>query len=144
MDRIIGPHIIMHMAQTIKGTFDIKSTPLAAEPSTEAIGAGRMRFDKTFHGELHGTSVVEMLGIMDRATASGGYVAMERFTGEVLGRKGSFCMQHSSTMKRGVPEQRITVVPDSGTDELKGLSGSMVIDIVEKQHHYTFDLDFGT
>jgi hypothetical protein len=127
------------MEQTIKGTFDIKSTALAAEPSTEAIGAGRMRFDKTFHGELQGTSVVEMLGIMDRATASGGYVAMERITGDLSGKKGSFCMQHSSTMKRGVPEQRISVVPGSGTEELEGLSGSMVINIVEKQHHYIFD-----
>jgi hypothetical protein len=128
------------MGQTIKGTFDIKSTPLAPDPSTGTIGAGRMRFDKTFHGELTGTSVVEMIGIMDKATASGGYVAMERITGELLGKKGSFCLQHSSTMKRGVPEQRITVVPDSGTDGLKGLSGSMVIDIVEKRHHYIFDL----
>ncbi len=131
------------MGQVIKGTFDIKGTPLAPEPSTEAIGAGRMRFDKTFHGELQGTSLVEMLGIMDRNTVSGAYVAMERITGELAGRKGSFCMQHSSTMTRGVPEQRITVVPDSGTDELKGLSGSMVIDIVEKRHHYTFDFTLG-
>lgn len=131
------------MGQVIKGTFDIKGTPLAPEPSTEAIGAGRMRFDKTFDGELQGTSLVEMLGIMDRNTVSGAYVAMERITGELAGRKGSFCMQHSSTMTRGVPEQRITVVPDSGTDELKGLSGSMVIDIVEKRHHYTFDFTLG-
>lgn len=130
------------MARIIKGTFDIKSTPLSSEPSTEAIGAGRMRFDKTFHGELNGASVVEMLGIMDKTTVSGGYVALERFTGELHGKKGSFCMQHSSTMRRGVPEQRITVVPDSGTDEIKGLSGEMVIDIVEKQHHYTFDFAF--
>ena len=102
-----------------------------------------MRFDKTFHGQLQGTSVVEMLGIIDRATASGGYVAIERVTGELLGKKGSFGMQHSSTMQRGVPDQRITVVPGSGSDELQGLSGSMIIDIIEKQHHYTFDFAFG-
>ena len=128
------------MNGTLKGTFDIKATPLAAETSTEAIGAGRMRFDKTFHGDVQGTSVVEMLGIMYKETASGGYVALERITGELLGRKGSFCLQHSSKMDRGVPQQRIDVIPDSGTEGLKGLSGSMVIDIVEKQHHYTFEV----
>jgi hypothetical protein len=129
------------MTRTIKGTFDIKGSPLAAEPSTEAIGAGRMRFDKTFHGDLQGTSVVEMLGLMNKELASGGYVAMERFTGTLIGKSGSFAMQHSSTMHRGIPQQRIIVVPDSGTGELQGLSGSMIIDIIEKQHHYTFEFE---
>ncbi len=128
------------MTGTLKGTFDIKATPLAAEPSTEAIGAGRMRFDKTFHGDLEGTSVVEMIGMMDKETASGAYVALERFTGKLLGREGGFALMHSSSMHRGKPEQRITVIPDSATGELQGLSGSMVIDIVEKVHHYTFEV----
>jgi hypothetical protein len=128
------------MQQTIKGTFEIKGTPLDPSATTTQIGAGRMAFNKTFQGDLQATGVVEMIGLMDRELMSGAYVALERITGTLLGKKGSFCMQHSSTMARGVPEQRITVIPDSGTDELKGLSGSMVIDIVEKQHHYTFDL----
>jgi hypothetical protein len=126
------------MGQDLKGTFVIKATPLPAEKSTEEIGAGRMRFDKTFQGDLEGTSVVEMLGVMDPAHGSGAYVAIERFTGTLLGRKGSFALMHSSTMHRGKPEQRIQVVPDSATEELQGLSGSMVIDIVEKVHRYTF------
>ena len=128
------------MNATLKGTFDIKATPLSADKSTDEIGAGRMRFDKTFHGDLEGTSVVEMIGMMDKEKASGAYVALERFTGKLLGREGGFAMQHSSAMHRGKPEQRITVVPDSATGELQGLSGSMVIDIVEKKHHYTFEV----
>lgn len=123
------------------GTFGIKATPLSADRSTEEIGAGRMRFDKIFHGDLEGTSVVEMMGMMDKDKASGAYVALERFTGTLLGRKGSFALQHSSTMRRGQPEQRITVIPDSATEELQGLSGSMIIDIVEKVHHYTFEVE---
>ena len=123
----------------IKGTFDIKATPLNNDPSTEEIGAGRMVFRKTFHGDLQGTSVVEMIGMMNKELGSGAYVALERFTGTLLGRTGGFAMAHSSSMHRGRPEQRITVVPDSGTGELTGLTGSMVIDVVEKQHHYTFD-----
>ena len=102
-----------------------------------------MRFDKTFHGDLQGTSVLEMLGMMDTEHRSGAYVALERFTGTLLGKKGGFALQHFSTMDRGTPEQRINVVPDSGTDELKGLKGSMVIDVVEKRHHYTFDFTLG-
>lgn len=128
------------MNATLKGTFNIKATPLSADKSTEELGAGRMRFDKTFYGDLEGTSVVEMLGMMDREKASGAYVALERFTGKLLGREGGFALMHCSSMQRGQPEQRITVVPDSATGELQGLSGSMVIDIVEKVHHYTFEV----
>jgi Protein of unknown function (DUF3224) len=128
------------MTGTLKGTFDIKATPLAADKSTEELGAGRMRFDKTFRGDLEGTSVVEMIGMMDKEKASGGYVALERFTGKLLGREGGFALQHSSTMHRGKPDQRITVVPDSASGELQGLRGSMVIDIIEKVHHYTFEV----
>jgi hypothetical protein len=126
---------------TIKGSFDIKGTPLKTEESTEAIGAARMAFHKTFHGELNGTSVVEMLGMMFKESASGAYVALERVTGRLQGRKGSFALQHSSIMDNGRPEQRITVVPGSGTEQLQGLSGAMVIDIVEKQHYYTFEFE---
>lgn len=128
------------MTGTLKGTFDIKATPLSADKCTEAIGAGRMRFDKTFRGDLEGTSVVEMIGMMDKEKASGAYVALERFTGKLLGREGAFALQHGSSMHRGKPEQRITVVPDSATGELQGLRGSMVIDIIEKVHHYTFEV----
>lgn len=129
------------MNATLKGTFGIKATPLSPDKSTEEIVAGRMRFDKTFHGDLEGTSVVEMIGMMDKEKASGAYVALERFTGKLLGRQGGFALQHSSSMLRGKAEQRITVVPDSATGELQGLSGSMVIDIVEKVHHYTFEVE---
>lgn len=123
---------------TLHATFAIKGSPLDPAPSTEHIGAGRMRFDKVFQGDLAGTSVVEMIGWMDKESASGGYVAMERFTGSVAGRGGSFVLQHASTMDRGTPAQQITVVPGSGTGELQGLRGSMTIDVVEKQHRCTF------
>lgn len=128
---------------TAKGTFDITSTPHPPDAGTQELGVLRITFRKIFQGDLEGTSVVEMLGMMDRALGSGAYVALERFTGRLGGREGSFSLQHSSTMTRNQPEQRITVVPDSGTDGLKGISGTMVIDIVEKQHHYIFEHSFG-
>ena len=124
-----------------KGTFDITSEPLPPTDITTAIGAGRMAFRKTFHGDLEGTSVVEMLGIMDAAKGSGGYVALERFTGSVFGRSGSVVFQHSSLMHRGMPTQRIVVVPDSGTEALESLRGTMTINVVDKKHHYVFTIE---
>lgn len=130
------------MSTSAKGTFEITSTPHPPDAMPPGLDAMRVTFHKTFTGDLQGTSVVEMLGMMDRDLGSGAYVALERFTGTVGGRAGSFSLQHSSAMKRGRPEQRITVVPDSGTGDLQGLSGSMTIDIVEKQHHYAFEHTF--
>lgn len=126
------------MKKTIKGKFSVKSQSLEADELTQALGAMRMRFDKQFEGALNATSAVSMLGIMNRELGSGGYVAIEKLTGDIEGKKGSFFFQHSSTMNRGTPSQSIQVLPDTGTDELEGLSGHMVIDIVDGEHFYTF------
>lgn len=80
-----------------------------------------------------------MLGYLLKDLNSGAYVAMEKVTGQLQGRHGTFYLHHSSTMTRGVPVQSIKVVPDSGTDALTGLVGSMTIDIVGGKHFYTFD-----
>ncbi len=119
------------------GDFDINSTPQKIDET--GLKAMRMVFHKTFHGALTGTSVVEMLGIMNRELGSGAYVALERFTGALEGRSGSFCLQHSSTMTRGKPTQGVSVVPDSGVDGLAGITGSMTIEIVDGKHFYAFD-----
>lgn len=126
------------MHQT-KGTFDIQRTPEPAADFGDGVQAMRLRFDKTFHGPLTATSVVHMLGIMDPATGSGGYVALERIVGTLDGHAGSFMLQHGSLMDHGVPTQSIRVIPGSGTDGLAGLRGMMSIDIVDGAHFYTFD-----
>ncbi len=122
----------------MKGKFDISSFPQSPDKAAAAIGAMVMHFEKTFTGDLSGKSIVSMLGLMNKDLGSGGYVALEKFEGTVLGKKGCFCLQHSSSMNRGVPTQKISVVPDSGTEELKSIQGDMIIDIVEGQHYYTF------
>lgn len=132
------------MSAQARGTFDVKVAPQKPDnPQAEAAGLGRMSLDKEFQGDLAGTSAGEMLSLLDREIGSGGYVAMERVTGTLAGRKGSFVLQHSAIMRRGTPEMSIAVVPDSGTGELQGLSGTMTIRIEGKQHFYYFDYRLG-
>ena len=100
---------------------------------------GRMTIDKQFHGDLEAASKGQMLSAMTEVKGSAGYVAMERVTGTLSGRSGSFVLQHSASMTRGAPQLSVTVVPDSGTGELAGLSGNLAIEIVDKKHFYSFD-----
>jgi hypothetical protein len=122
------------------GTFEVKLLPLA----TEEKALGRMSIDKQFHGDLEATSKGEMLAAMTNVKGSAGYVAMERVTGALHGREGSFILQHSSTMTRGTPQQSVTVVPDSGTDQLTGLTGTLTILIADGKHSYEFDYELAT
>jgi hypothetical protein len=100
-----------------------------------------VRFDKRFHGPLDAISVVQMLGFMTAVEGSGAYVAIERIIGTLDGRSGSFVVQHNGTMARGEPSLTVSVIPDSGTDGLAALNGSLRIDIVEGRHYYTFDYE---
>lgn len=125
--------------KTIKGKFEVKSTPLPLDEDLQSLGAMRMMFEKKFEGALAADGLVSMMGLMNGELGSGGYVALERVTGSVEGRDGSFCLQHSSTMERGKQKQSITVIPDSGTGQLQGISGSMVVEIVKGQHFYNFE-----
>jgi hypothetical protein len=119
------------------GTFDVKLTPQAEDADT---GFGRMSIDKQFHGDLEGTSKGFMLASSATIVkGSGGYVAMERVTGTLKGRTGSFVLQHSGTMTRGTPQLSVTVVPDSGTGQLEGITGTLAIKIDAGKHSYEFD-----
>jgi hypothetical protein len=126
------------MSQIAEGAFDVKMVPQSADPAGgESIG--RMLLDKRFHGTLDATSKGQMLAMRTAVEGSAGYVAMEVVTGKLDGRQGSFVLQHSGTMNRGAPTLTLTVVPDSGTGELAGLSGSMAIDIAGGKHGYRFE-----
>jgi hypothetical protein len=129
------------MTQHAAGPFDVKIAPQQPDNDIEnAANLSRMTIDKQFHGDLDAASKGEMLATQAEAKGSGGYVALERVTGSLKGKKGSFILQHSATMTRGVPNMNIFVVPDSGTDELKGISGKMKIIIAPGgKHSYEFD-----
>jgi hypothetical protein len=98
-----------------------------------------MVIDKQFHGDLEGTSKGQMISAMGSVKGSAGYVAMERVTGKLKGRTGSFVLQHNGTMTRGAPQLSVTVVPDSGTDQLTGIAGMLTIKIEGGKHSYEFE-----
>jgi len=120
------------------GTFKVK---LQSQPTAHAdSGLGRMDIDKQFSGDLEGRSLGEMIAYRSAIESSAGYVAMERVVGALHGRRGSFVLQHSGTMDRGTDTLLVSVVPDSGTDELAGLTGTLAIHIdAQGGHSFTFD-----
>ena len=121
------------------GTFEVKVTPLTADPQEDTGGFGRLSLYKHFSGGLEGTSRGQMIGAETAVEGSGAYVAMERFTGTLDGRKGSFILQHNGTMARGAYDLQVTVVPDSGAGDLVGFAGTMKIIIEGGKHSYEFD-----
>lgn len=127
------------MSTRATGNFDVKLHPQPlSDPDADAT-LGRLSIDKQFHGDLKGPSKGEMLSAGTTIKGSAGYVAIERVSGSLHGRTGTFVLQHSGTMNRGEPQLSVTVVPDSGTGELTGLTGRMAIKIDGKNHSYEFD-----
>jgi hypothetical protein len=127
------------MTTRATGTFEVKLTPEASDEAAGGSTIGRMSIAKQFHGDIDGTSAGAMLSAMTPTKGSAGYVAIERVTGTLHGRRGSFVLQHSGTMVRGEQQLTITVVPDSGTGELTGLAGQMRIIIADRKHSYQFE-----
>ena len=122
------------------GTFEVKLLPQPPEDKDQDPSLARMIIDKQFHGDIEGTSKGQMLSAGTPEKGSAGYVAIEKVSGTLHGRRGTFVLQHSATMNRGVPHMSITVVPDSGTGELMGLTGSFSIQVAAGKHSY--DLDY--
>jgi hypothetical protein len=124
------------------GTFSVKIGPLSQYNTSPEAKLARMSIDKQFNGDLVGTSQGEMLSAGTDTKGSAGYVAIERVTGTLNDRSGSFVLQHNATMTRGAPYLNIVVIPDSGTGELAGLSGTMHIAIDKGNHSYEFEYSF--
>src|SRR5271165_7038034 len=119
------------------GPFDVKVTPQDDKSGDAALG--RMTIDKQYRGDLEGTGKGQMLTAGTEVKGSGAYVAIEKVAGTLKGRAGSFALQHSGTMTQGAPHLTITVVPDSGTGQLKGIAGKMGINIADGKHSYDFE-----
>jgi hypothetical protein len=125
------------------GTFEVKLETLALHDGAVDASFGRMSIDKQFHGDLEATSKGEMLTAGTDVKGSAVYVAIERVSGNLNGRSGSFTLHHTGVMNRGVPHLAISVAPDSGAGELAGLAGTMSITIADGKHSYEFDYTLG-
>jgi hypothetical protein len=121
------------------GTFEVKVIPQPVEQNIGDPTVGRLSIDKQFQGDLEATSKGQMLAVGTDVKGSAGYVAMERVAGTLHGRNGTFALQHTGTMTRGTPQLSVTVVPDSGTGQLLGLTGKMDIKIENGKHAYEFE-----
>ena len=131
------------MKRRASGTFEVKLTPQPADDYADATTLSRLTIDKEFRGDLEGTSKGQMLSAATAIRNSAGYVAIERVTGTLQGRAGTFVLQHNGTMNRGAPSLVVTIVPDSGTGGLEGISGTMTIDVSGGRHGYTLDYTLG-
>jgi hypothetical protein len=129
------------MSAHAAGPFEVKLTP---QDDKIDPGLGRMTIDKQFHGDLEATSKGQMLTASTDVKGSAGYVAVERVTGSLRTpdgvRSGTFALIHRGTLTRGAPELSVTVVPDSGTGQLTGLTGKMnIIIAADGKHSYDFE-----
>jgi len=127
------------MTRHAEGSFDAKTTPLAADEALAGTEISRFSLEKQYHGDLDATAKGQMLSAGDPKSGNAGYVAIEQVTGTLGGHSGSFALQHSGAMQGGSYKLSVEVVPGSGTGELAGISGTLTIIIVAGKHSYTFD-----
>lgn len=119
------------------GTFEVKMTP--QDDKSEDSNLGRMLLDKQFHGDLEATGKGQMLTAMTPVQGSAVYVAMEKVSGTLNGKTGTFVLHHTGVMTRGAQQLSINVVPDSGTGQLAGIAGRMDIKIEGGKHSYVLE-----
>ena len=132
------------MTRRAEGSFDVKTTPLAADAATMGTLIGRYSLVKQYHGDLQATSKGEMIGAGEPSSGTAGYVAIEQVTGTLNGHTGSFALQHIGVMEGGSYKLSVAVVPGSGTGQLTGLAGPLTIVIAAGKHSYTFEYTLPT
>ena len=126
----------------ISGKFNLEMKPIETYAnSMDGIKLGKMSIDKVFLGDLLATSKGEMLNALSPKSGAGGYVAIELVTGELSGKKGSFALQHFGTMSKDDLNLILEVIPNTGTDELEGLKGTMNVNTEKGQHYYSFEYE---
>ncbi len=125
------------MTHIAKGEFDVTMTP-QAQDKAQGSTLGRMTIAKIFRGDLQATSKGEMLTAM-MANGSAVYAAIERVDGTLEGKRGSFVLVHQGIATGAGQTLTVTIAPDSGSDELQGITGEMKIIITDDKHFYELD-----
>lgn len=121
------------------GSFEVKVTPV--EDKSDDPSLGRMMLDKQYHGDLEAGGKGQMLTAGSPAKGAGAYVAIEKVTGTLNGRPGSFVLQHNGVMSNNTPQLTIIIVPESGTGQLEGIAGKMTITIAPTGKH-SYNLEY--
>jgi len=126
------------MPNHAKGSFDVTITP---QDSTPDAPVARMLLYKEFHGDLEAVAHGEMMAAHEPLTGAGVYVAIDRVTGTLDGRSGSFLLAHRGIRNADGQSLDIVIVPGSGTGQLTGITGTVGIEIVGKEHFYSVEYD---
>lgn len=129
------------MSETGRGPLKVVTEGEPPYLEENGVKINRNTVRKEFSGDVVGSSEATMVAAFTATPGSAGYVAIEHFRGTVAGRSGSFVLQHSGVMNRGEADLSVTIVPDSGTEELTGISGSLEIDNDEGVHSYVLEYD---
>ncbi len=126
---------------TARGPLEVNTEAERPFLEQDGVRLNRNVVRKKFFGDLVGASEAQMIAAYTATPGSAGYVAIEHFTGLLDGRSGSFVLQHSGVMDRGEAELTVTIVPGSGTGELSGIMGTLVIDNSDGEHSYVLDYE---
>ncbi len=130
------------LAETVmrhaKGPFDVATKPVEQDKA-EGSTLGRFSLDKTYHGALEATGKGEMLTVGTDVPGSAAYVAVERVVGTLDGKTGSFALVHRGSMRGKDVNMSVDIVPDSGAGALKGVTGRLIITVVEGKHQYELE-----
>ena len=122
------------------GAFNVDIQPDPPYLDQEGIKLNRNTVQKEYSGDLVGAAEAQMLAAYTDTPSSAGYVAIEHFSGSLHGKSGAFVLQHNGIMNKGDGQLTVTIVPDSGTKELTGISGTLQIDIDDEgRHSYTLN-----
>ncbi|SBT38527.1 DUF3224 domain-containing protein [Micromonospora auratinigra] len=132
------------MTARAEGDFALDSWDQEAYDEAEGAVLAEARIGKTFTGDLAGTSTTRILMCRAQVETSAAYGGFERFTGTLAGRRGSFVLRHEATAHAEEGSSLSwTVVPDSGTGELRGLRGDgQILQDPDGAHRYvlTYEL----
>jgi len=100
-----------------------KYQPLACDEPAEGPVLTRIHVEESFSGDITGDGVVEFLQAA-RPDGSASFAGIERVTGTVAERTGTFLLQQAGTLQDNVVSGDWFVIPGSGTGQLAGLRGT--------------------
>jgi hypothetical protein len=134
---------IMKRANATLSVINWNRSWLDEQPSVGDSGAElfQMEVKVQYHGELEGEGIIHYL-FADNPDRKGSFVGLEKVTGSVAGRSGSFIFQHTGTFDNDHIVDTLIVLPGSGDGSLQGISGTVLFDIPNHMETYPFTFYF--